>query len=76
MARQIEVAGQVEGADWHSSSFSSGGTDNCVEVAKNLPGVVFVRDTKDNGQGPVHKFTHDEWDAFLKGVRNGEFDIA
>jgi hypothetical protein len=76
MARQIEVAGQIEGADWRSSSFSSGGTDNCVEVASNLPGAVFVRDTKDGGQGPVHRFTLDEWDAFLKGVRNGEFDIA
>ncbi|MEV6846038.1 DUF397 domain-containing protein [Actinoplanes sp. NPDC051411] len=70
------MAQQIEGADWHSSSFSSGGSGNCVEVARNLPGVVYVRDTKDKGQGPFHRFTHEEWDAFLKGVRNGEFDIA
>jgi len=33
-----------------------------------------VRDTKDGEQGPVLSFTHDEWQAFLAGVDNGEFD--
>lgn len=70
------MSAEINGADWFKSSFSSGGGDNCVEVATNLPGTVYVRDTKDDGRGPVHQFTHDEWDAFLKGVRNGEFDIA
>jgi hypothetical protein len=46
---------------------------NCVEVA-NLPGdQIGVRDSKD-AEGPVLRFTPDEWDAFLGGVRNGEFD--
>ena len=53
-----------------SLSFSNG---NCVEVA-NLPnGEIGVRDSKDS-QGPVLRFTSDEWHAFLGGVRNGEFD--
>jgi hypothetical protein len=53
-----------------SLSFSNG---NCVEVA-NLPGgTVGVRDSKDS-KGAVLRFTPAEWDAFLGGVRNGEFD--
>jgi len=53
-----------------SLSFSNG---NCVEVA-NLPGGrVGVRHSKDT-EGPVLRFTPDEWHAFLGGVRNGEFD--
>jgi hypothetical protein len=53
-----------------SLSFANG---NCVEVA-NLPnGEIGVRDSK-NSQGPVLRFTPDEWHAFLGGVRKGEFD--
>jgi hypothetical protein len=53
-----------------SLSFANG---NCVEVA-NLPtGEIGVRDSK-NSEGPVLRFTPDEWHAFLGGVRNGEFD--
>jgi uncharacterized protein DUF397 len=53
-----------------SLSFSNG---NCVEVA-NLPGgQVGVRHSK-HTEGPVLRFTPDEWQAFLGGVRNGEFD--
>ena len=32
-------------AEWHKSSFSSQ-SGNCVEVARNLPGLVLVRDSK------------------------------
>jgi hypothetical protein len=34
---------------------------------------VRLRDSK-NRAGPVLRFTHDEWRAFVLGVRNGEFD--
>ncbi|MEV8634875.1 DUF397 domain-containing protein [Streptosporangium sp. NPDC051023] len=33
-------------AHWRKSSFSDGG-NGCVEVARNLPGFVAVRDSKD-----------------------------
>jgi len=57
--------------DWHKSSYSGAG--NCVEV--NIrPVTVFVRDTKHRDQ-PYLAFTHEEWSAFLHGVKNGEFDI-
>jgi hypothetical protein len=57
---------------WVKSSLSFSNS-NCVEVA-NLPGSqIGVRHSKD-AQGPVLRFTPDEWQAFLGGVRNGEFD--
>jgi Domain of unknown function (DUF397) len=53
-----------------SLSFSNG---NCVEVA-SLPGAeIGIRDSKDT-EGPVLRFTPDEWHAFVGGVQNGEFD--
>ena len=58
---------------WRKSSLSSGG-DNCVEVGFGDDGTIGVRDTKQNGQGPVLVFTPSEWQAFLGGVRHGEFD--
>ncbi len=48
---------------------------NCVEVGRSPEGAVVVRDTKDHGRGPVHRYTPDEWRAFIAGVRNGEFDL-
>lgn len=63
----------LTGAVWHKSTRS--GTGNCVEVAGNLPGIVAVRDTKDRDGGTL-VFTHDEWRAFLGGVRDGDFDLS
>lgn len=60
------------GSYWVKSSlsFSNG---NCVEVA-NLPdGRIGVRNSRDS-EGPMLRFTSDEWHAFLGGARNGEFD--
>jgi hypothetical protein len=53
-----------------SLSFANG---NCVEAARLPDGGIGVRDSKDSG-GPVLRFTPDEWNAFLAGVRNAEFD--
>ena len=63
----------LTGAVWHKST-RSGANGDCVEVADNLPGVVAVRDTK-NRDGGTLVFTHDEWVAFIGGVRDGEFDL-
>jgi hypothetical protein len=62
---------KLENAAWRKSSFS-GTTGNCVEVA-GQDGTVFVRDSKDNGHGPVHRCTTAEWRAFVAGIRNREF---
>jgi hypothetical protein len=65
----------VTRAEWCKSSYSSGNGGQCVEVARNLPGVVGVRDSKDR-RGPVLIFTPDEWRLFTAGVRDGEFDLG
>jgi Domain of unknown function (DUF397) len=57
---------------WVKSSLSFCNS-NCVEVASLSGGQIGVRDSKDT-EGPVLRFTPGEWDAFLGGVRNGEFD--
>jgi hypothetical protein len=38
------------------------------------PGAVVVRDSKDP-DGPVLRFTTREWEVFLLGVHNGEFEL-
>jgi hypothetical protein len=47
---------------------------SCVEVAITAD-AIGIRDSKDNGRGPVLAFTPDEWAAFLNGARKGEFDL-
>ncbi|MGH3227931.1 MAG: DUF397 domain-containing protein [Streptosporangiaceae bacterium] len=56
-------------AVWHKSTFSNGNGGACVEVARNLPGIVAVRDSKAHGTGPVLSFPKDEWSAFVAGVK-------
>ncbi len=57
---------------WRKSSHSAG-YGECVEMA-NLDGdVIGVRDSKDP-LGPVLRFTRAELHAFVRGVRDGEFD--
>jgi hypothetical protein len=33
-----------------------------------------VRDTEDQGRGPVLRFTAAAWQAFILGAKDGEFD--
>jgi hypothetical protein len=61
----------LSGATWRKASYSTGNGGNCVEVARNLPGTVAVRDSKDPA-GPALLFTPDAWDAFCAGVKSGE----
>ncbi len=66
---------RIDGADWRKSSYSGSNGGGCVEVARNLVGIVAVRDSKDRS-GPVLVFTPGEWAAFTAGVRDGEFDLG
>ena len=59
--------------EWRKSTLST--TNGCVEVAV-VGDRIAVRDSKDQGRGPVLEFTAFEWDAFLGGVRGGEFDLS
>jgi Domain of unknown function (DUF397) len=62
-----------ETLNWRKSSYSNGNGGSCVEVADLPGGGRAVRDTKDKGTGPILWFTPTEWDAFVQGVRAGEF---
>jgi hypothetical protein len=54
---------------WRKSSFSHNGGSDCVEAADSS-GAVLVRDTKDNGTGPVLRLTPANWHAFTAGLRS------
>ncbi|MFF5208652.1 DUF397 domain-containing protein [Streptosporangium sp. NPDC000396] len=74
----------VEIGVWHKSSCSGAG-QNCVEVAlvdnaqaevkhnTNTERLFLVRDSKDP-DGPILAFTPSEWDAFLAGIKSGDFE--
>ena len=65
-------AGDLPGARWRKSGRSSA-QGNCVELAR-LPGHgVAVRNSRDP-DGPALVFTDAELDAFLAGVKDGDFD--
>ncbi len=51
-------------AEWRKASKSSSNGGACVEVARNLPGIVAVRDSKDP-RGPVLTVSRDDWADFL-----------
>jgi uncharacterized protein DUF397 len=55
---------------WVRAQYCNSGA--CVEVSRIDDGVL-VRDSK-NPQGPRLKFSNSEWEAFVEGVRNGDFD--
>ena len=57
---------------WIKSSLS-GSNGNCVEVADLPDDTVGIRNSRDT-DGPMLRFTPDEWGAFLAGTRRGEFD--
>ncbi|MFG3440014.1 DUF397 domain-containing protein [Nonomuraea sp. NPDC047897] len=58
---------------WRKSTRSGPDGGNCVEVAELSGGRRGVRDSK-NPTGPALIFTSSEWDAFIDGAKNGEFD--
>jgi len=55
-------------AEWQKSSYS-GQSGNCVEVARNLPGLVAVRDSKESG-GAKLVVSQELWLAFIGGLRD------
>jgi hypothetical protein len=55
---------------WRKSSYSGNGGGNCVEVARDLPGMVAVRDSKDP-EGPRLTFAPADWQSFTATVRAG-----
>ncbi|MEU2034106.1 DUF397 domain-containing protein [Nocardia amamiensis] len=60
----------MDSLDWRVSSFTDNGT--CVEVA-GTPDTVYVRNSNAREAGAV-AFTREEFSAWLKGCKAGEFD--
>ena len=54
-------------AEWRKSSYSSQ-SGNCVEVARNLPGLVAVRDSKEPDAGRL-VVSREAWQVFMKKAR-------
>jgi hypothetical protein len=60
---------------WQKSSYSGNGGGNCVEVARNLPHVVAVRDSK-NPDGPVLAMTPVMWRNLIADVKARRRNLA
>ena len=54
-------------AEWRKSSYSSQ-DGNCVEVARNLPGLVAIRDSQAPDEAKL-AVSQETWRVFLKGLR-------
>lgn len=69
-----EVLGRV---DWRISSRSESGGGSCVEAGpfNDGTGRVAVRHSHHRQDGPVIVYTKLEWDAFIAGVKDNEFDF-
>jgi hypothetical protein len=58
---------------WQKSSYS-GPNGNCLEARASAPGHVAIRDSKDKA-GPRLTVNDRAWDAFIRGIKRGEFGI-
>jgi Domain of unknown function (DUF397) len=68
--RDIDLSRAV----WQKSSRSGGNGGQCVEVARGLPGVVAVRDSKDQ-DGPKLAFERSQWRRFVRQAKTGAYDL-
>ncbi|MFJ2719722.1 DUF397 domain-containing protein [Streptomyces sp. NPDC087437] len=72
-AAKVELyAMDLTAVHWARSSYTNRWTKTCVEVADLGDGAVAVRDSN-NRELPPLRFTAEEWTAFQRGVRDGEF---
>ena len=67
--------GLLTRAEWRKSSYSGGNGGTCVEIARNLPRVVAVRDSK-NPDGPKLVISPADWQSFTDRVKAGLHDLA
>jgi uncharacterized protein DUF397 len=58
---------------WMMSSRSAGNGGSCVEARRHGE-LIEVRNSKNRAAATV-RFTVEEWDSFLFGAKNGEFDV-
>lgn len=73
-ARNGVRASALRTAIWRKSRYSNP-SGNCVEMAELPAGEVAVRNSR-FPDGPALVFTPAEWDAFLRGAKDGDFGVA
>jgi hypothetical protein len=73
--QQLSV-GELAGIRWRKSSRSTSGSGQCVEAGPLADGSgrIAVRHSH-HPEGSVIVYTRAEWDAFLAGAKDGEFDF-
>lgn len=72
MSEKITLSDAERGALFWLKAQRSGANGQCVEIASTT-GRIAMRDSKDP-DGPILVYTPAEFNAFLEGARNGEFD--
>jgi hypothetical protein len=75
-AAEERDAAELAGVAWHISTRSADNGGSCVEAGP-LPdgsGRVAVRHSR-QPDGAVILYTRAEWEAFVGGVKDGEFDF-
>ncbi len=60
---------------WHTSSYSNGGADDCVEVNHSLAGHVGVRDSKLGTTSPVLAIPAPQWACIVAAVKDATLDV-
>ena len=55
-------------SDWRKSTYSGGSGGDCVEAGTTF-GMVLVRDTKDNGEGPVLRVAAADWKRLTAAIK-------
>jgi hypothetical protein len=62
---------EVSEPRWRKSSFSGGGSEDCVEVAPlAASGAIAIRDSKDPN-GPGLSFNSAQWARFTNEIKDG-----
>lgn len=61
----------MDRSEFRTSSMCSSGC--CVGVAIKTDAVYVANTT--TSDSPITRFTHEEWKAFVAGVKNGEFEV-
>ncbi|MFC5830343.1 DUF397 domain-containing protein [Nonomuraea insulae] len=69
-----ELADELARASWRKASKSGSNGGDCLEVAVLSGGRVGIRDTEAPEKAPF-VVRSAVWDAFVDGVKKGEFDF-